>query len=158
MWVCRKSPQINRKGDLSNFFSWYCEAQNEMPGVSVGISGSRKRWDLCRVRHLSPVLQTVLKSVFWNFLSCGIGSFRIALFCSVTRVKGKVWLEHCRLERVLLEVYRGSKKEGKKGNKDCFSLLKVYGYTGFEIHHQVEKSERPREMILFIWLGLLLTL
>lgn len=64
-------------------------------------------------------------------------------------MKGKGWLAIYRLGRVLLKVYRGSKK-GEKENKDCFSLFKVDSYTGFKIHHQVEKSETPMEIILFI--------
>lgn len=65
-------------------------------------------------------------------------------------MKGKGWLAIYRLGSVLLEVYRVSKKEGEKENKDCLSLFKVDGYTGFKIHHQVEKSETPMEIILFI--------
>lgn len=55
-----------------------------------------------------------------------------------------------RLERVLLEVYRGRKKKEKRETKIVLLILRCRAVQVYEIHHQVEKSERPREIILFI--------
>lgn len=100
-------------------------------------------WVLNERWHSTGPLALVLGLflIILGFLSHGHESFRIVSFCSVAKVKGgRFGWQFIGWGGCCWKYIGVAKKEGEKGNKDCFSLFKMYGYTGFEIHHQVEKK------------------